>query len=797
MAQLNAMKRVSDRRVLVALPLLIGLTACRTEGLPRHPSPLPHRARPVTAARVWRIEQPSQLLRGPLSAGKPGDFRIDNQRIAAVIAGLGGPDGGALVDASLPRGGDSLESVSPVVGQASLSRPRFARLDLEEFGDAATVRLAGVDPTDASLKILHEYTLHPGSPFVRITTTVQNRGKRPVLQYRVGDRIRWGATVPFAPGLGRAPTAEPALVWLAGWSDRASYAYFRRGTTMAGKLSPGTATVVLETLEVPAGKQIEVQRMLAVGPGAQIADLLALILETQGASSGRLEVTARTDLGDPLPGARLEVELNGRPFTVGRTRQDGSATLVLPRGLFHVRAFTGDRVSPAATASVEAGSVTRLSLRSGPPSRLVFDVREEGSQSPLPVKLTLFGLDRTPTPQLGPPFASAAGNTLLSPTGQGMLPLPPGRYRVVVSKGPEFSLHDEAVTLQPNGGASLVARLRRVVQTPGHLGVDLGQLTAASPGCAVQPQDRILSNLVEGVDAFVSGDRGRVVDLRAKQAALFAIPGASLQADPLGRVTLFPLTPGQDPEGVLAGPPAGVIVQLDAARRAIGHADDDKAVPLPSTVTAMRVLDGQHPENFDHHLVDWLSLVRAGRRVVATGASGSRSILGGEAGYPRTYVAVPKIAAPDQIVQQIVASLREGRAIVSSGPFIALKVDGVGPGSLVSLGPKRGGRRRPRPREVTVEVTVSAAEWIGLDDLTLLVNGEPWQQSVPIPGRAAGVRLQQTFRVGLTRDSTVIVLVRGTSPLSPVVNPTGAPLLPVALTNPVWIDLDGNGRYDP
>jgi hypothetical protein len=122
----------------------------------------------------------------------------------------------------------------------------------------------------------------------------------------------------------------------------------------------------------------------------------------------------------------------------------------------------------------------------------------------------------------------------------------------------------------------------------------------------------------------------------------------------------------------------------------------------------------------------------------------------------------------------------------------------VGPGSTVSLGPTRGGRRRPRRREVTVEVTVSAAEWIGLDDLTLFVGGDPWQQCVPIPGRKAGIRLQQTFRVPLTRDSTVVALVRGTSPLSPVVNPsTGAPLPPLALTNPVWIDLDGNGRYDP
>ena len=59
------------------------------------------------------------------------------------------------------------------------------------------------------------------------------------------------------------------------------------------------------------------------------------------------------------------------------------------------------------------------------------------------------------------------------------------------------------------------------------------------------------------------------------------------------------------------------------------------------------------------------------------------------------------------------------------------------------------------------------------------------------------MRLGQTFKVPVTRDSFIVALVRGSSPSTPVVNSPSSPLMPPALTNPVWIDTNGNGRYDP
>lgn len=772
--------------VFAAAPLLWG---CRTEGLPRHPQPLPSLPRQAGTTHLSRLERPDQLPPGPLVGAHLGDFRLENELFAVVVAGIGRPRGGALLDGFLRKGGaDGLGSVAPVLGRRRLVTPSFERLEMEELGGAVTLRLSGADPVQPAVAVIHEYTVHPRSPYLRITTTLKNRGETVVLQYRVGDRIEWGAALPFAPGIGRNPRGTPSLAWIAGWSDGASYAYYRRGSAMAGALDGSVSTVVLDTLELQPGKQVEVQRLLAVGGGGHLGDLLPHILEAQGVTGGRLDLTAYNENGDPLPAATLEVALSGKPFTVGRTGADGTASLTLPAGDYRVRAHTADRTSPAAAVGIRADRVSPLGLRSGAASRLVYEVRDEKDAGGFPVKLTLTGVDGTPTPWLGLPCSDRPANTLLSRDGKGLLPLPPGRYRVDASHGPEYTVRSETLELQPNGGASFVARLRRVTSTPGYLGIDTTQRTLHSPGCCVSPASRALSNVVEGVDGAVAADLGPGASGEA--LGLVTLPGRSLRSPHLGWVTLFPVSAGVDPADLLARPTSDLVVQLDGARRPgsgiftrLEYDPDKPHDVVPAVANALRILDGRHPEDFDQLLDDWLSQLRIGRRLVATGGSGSRALHGGEAGYPRTYVAVPRLLPPDQLAAQIVTSLRQGKAVVSSGPFLMLTINGAGPGETVTL------PRRRRPREVEAELTVSAPEWIGLDSLTLYVNGQPWQDPIPIPGRADGDRLKQRVRLPVTGDGFVVAVLRGSSPMSPVVNPTGAPLPAIAVTNPVWIEV--------
>jgi hypothetical protein len=790
--------------------VVVALWGCSHTDLPRHPNPVPPAPKKKPAAKVRRVHDRKQLLPGPMATGRRGDFRLENSALAIVVAGLGTPDAGAVLDGVARGGQDSLRRLMPVLGRLQLRAPILDRLELEELGGAATVRLSGADAKIPEIRVTHEYALHPGSAMLRITTTVENRGSEVVLQYRVGDRIEWGQAVPFAPGIGRIPTGTPSLVWLAGWSDGASYAYFHRGGTMGGALSLGQAEVVLETLEVAPGKRASVQRLFAVGPGGQIAHLLPPILQTQDVTGGRLDLSVYSESGEPLPDAVLEIDRDNKPFTVGRTGSDGTASVTLPPGNYRVRAHTSDRTTPSTPAFIRRDQVSARALRSSPPSRLVYEARESRgtthSVGRFPVKLTVTGVDGTPTPWFGPPSTPRAANTVLCPTGKGVLPLPPGRYKVAVTHGPLHGVHNETVALLPHGGGSLTAQLSAVVEPPG-LGVDTGQRTHLSPGTGVTEADRALSNLVEGLDAAVSADP--VIKQGAKapseQGGVMPITGVTHTSPGLGSVTVFPAPPTADElEGLVEGKTLlrGRVVELTGARRAEGlfsrlelDPDNPSADAIPGTINALRILDGQHPEDFDRLLDDWLALLRAGRMLVATGGSDSRSIYGGEPGYPRTFVNAKKQAGPAGVVRALLA----GRAVVSSGPVLRLAVENVAPGGVVKLAPRRR-RRRPnkkQAREVSASVSVSAPAWIGLDTLTVYVNGTAWEDPIPIPGQADGERLKQTLKLPISGDSFVVAVVRGTASLAPLVNSPGSPLPPLAVTNPVWIDADGNGRYDP
>ena len=58
------------------------------------------------------------------------------------------------------------------------------------------------------------------------------------------------------------------------------------------------------------------------------------------------------------------------------------------------------------------------------------------------------------------------------------------------------------------------------------------------------------------------------------------------------------------------------------------------------------------------------------------------------------------------------------------------------------------------------------------------------------------MRLHETFEVTTPRDGYVVVRVDGDKPLAPVVGDGKTfTAYPFALTNPVFLDVDGDGRY--
>jgi hypothetical protein len=183
-------------------------------------------------------------------------------------------------------------------------------------------------------------------------------------------------------------------------------------------------------------------------------------------------------------------------------------------------------------------------------------------------------------------------------------------------------------------------------------------------------------------------------------------------------------------------------------------------------------------------LRDWCNLTNRGLLATATGNSDSHRSSWNSAGWPRTYVAVPDSGPPGAIpTADFVTALRARRAVVSYGPFIDVIANGSGRiGDLV----------QDSDGNVSLNVQVQAPTWMDLTTIELWANGTRILSFPPDPG-GGQFRFSRVLEVPIGRDTWFHVRAFGTRQMAPF----AAGFYPFAFTNGIFVDFDGNGRFDP
>ncbi|HEX9103003.1 MAG TPA: CehA/McbA family metallohydrolase, partial [Polyangia bacterium] len=444
---------------------------------------------------------------------------------------------------------------------------------------------------------------------------------------------------------------------------------------------------------------------------------------------------------------------------------------------------------------------------------LAYSVRE--NNGPVPARLTILGLLPTRDPHLGPPFAAPAQNLVLSPTGTGEVPLPPGSYRVLASRGPQYTVAEARVTINAGETATAALELKRVVDGFGLRCVDPHQHAAPSADSAVSLVDRAASNLAEGLDVMVATDHNTVsVDWAAAIAQLHAtrplsvIVGDEVSFERFGHFSDIPIVPsataphggapevrGRPPREVvrgLGGPGRVVILNHPRAGGRIGYFQnvglDDKAIAAElGSFDAIEVFSGKDTTRVEAPLRDWLSLLDRGYPITAVGGSDSHLLAGQEVGWPRTCIPVAADAPLD--ADALVAAIKKRHeALVTNGPFVRVSVAGRGMGQLA-----------PAPRgRAKLDVEVEAAPWIDVRRIELFINGSRRGKPIDVPQSTRLQRYKGTIDLRLEKDAYVVVVVRGDA-LGPVLPGGANQSAPTALaiTNPIYLDRDGDGRWTP
>ena len=467
-----------------------------------------------------------------------------------------------------------------------------------------------------------------------------------------------------------------------------------------------------------------------------------------------------------------------------------------------------------------------------PQGSVAFEIRDDVTGELVPGKLTILGVKGTPDPQLSRGDVGNLGdgyvgayNRVFSATGMGAFYLPLGSYDVVVSRGPEWTLHafDNLHLDAAHPALELRARLRHVVDTAGWLSADFHVHAAPSPDSRVPMVDRVHEFLADGIDMIVATDHNVVSDYApiiaelGVEKYLASATGDELTTNGWGHFGAFPLP--QDLEGAGHGAvlvkgrnardffqdvrriaPEAVIdvhhprIDNEIAYFNMGHFDaqtDHADRPgFSFDFDALEVLNGYQDSerrSVDKVINDWFGLIDHGHQVTATGNSDTHHLTYNLGGYPRNYVKLDDDRPAKVDVRDVARAVKAHQAFFTTGPFVRLSSGTTSIGGLV---PVKGGTAH-------AEIEVQAAPWISVSKVTLYLDGKEHRVWRVAPTDAV-VRFRESIDVSATKDAYLVVRVDGDTPLAPVVGDRKRfTVFPFALTNPLYLDADNDGVWRP
>jgi len=220
------------------------------------------------------------------------------------------------------------------------------------------------------------------------------------------------------------------------------------------------------------------------------------------------------------------------------------------------------------------------------------------------------------------------------------------------------------------------------------------------------------------------------------------------------------------------------------------------------------------------HVDDWFSLLNLGFKFTVLGNSDTHGTTSVESGCPRNFIMSPETDDPAFIDDQAIAdAVKEHHVVASYGPFIQMWVDDA----II------GDEMVPKGDSVKIDIEVQAPTWIAVDRVELYENGSLLQEWAVDSGPGI-VRFSEKVDVTPSKDSWYVVVAMGDGDLAPVFTPVEIPYIelqsvvtealggvpevsslldpaipipkeykirPYAITNPIWVDLDGDGFDAP
>lgn len=487
---------------------------------------------------------------------------------------------------------------------------------------------------------------------------------------------------------------------------------------------------------------------------------------------------------------------------------------------------------PTATDDIVVGDF-RLDPRSPADAlsdaSLSVQVFEENTKKEFPCRITVVDTNGSLAPLQ--PFTTNLAEVCSRPgviytrDGRADFGLPAGTYTVFASRGFEFSVATQTVAVAEGKAESLTLALRREVPTPGWVATDthIHTLTHSKHGDALM-EERMLTIAGEGIELAVATDHNHHADYadaaqRARLQDRFTAVVGNEVTTTVGHFNAFPISPGAR----LAEYKATNWSTLLASMRAtpgvqvisLNHPRDLHNGFIPLAATNFNPVSGAPLRGLDFSFDalevvtsaamqsdvmllfhDWFAMLNYGRRITALASSDTHDVSRFILGQGRSYVECDD-ARPGSIdVGAACQSMRAGRVLVSMGLWVNLTVNGQpGPGRTIAL----------KDGEATVTATVLGPGWAQADQVELFANGIKVGEQSVTPGSGVTKAIVNWPLHDLKHDVFLVVVASGPGITAPFweiprpYQPSSTRFNPrmLAATNPAWLDVDGDGSFQP
>jgi len=779
--------------------------------------------------------QKDQLPGGKEADGIIGDFILRNEQVEAVISGnlplrranmstfygTTGITPGCLYDLSR-RGAanDQITIFGPAQQQGPVSWVRVLKTGADGL---ATIETAVTAASNEGVARYHHYELREGWRGVRIVTTLVNESaelKKVSLLDKWTNFTRTGTAL----GILWADAIDPA--------DHAGYAY--------GLLDNAANLAPAKPYDLASGASVTVTRFLAVGRSP--VEALGVVAAQRG-PVGEISGIVRDTSGAAVGSAEIRVRTTGDfDANVGVLHPDaeGRFAAVLPEGKYSFRFTDLGRAEVPQTVEVRPGTPATIEATMAVAAAIAFDITDSAGAS-LPCKAQFLAVGGTEPVNLGPKNrAHGCADQYHSERGKFRVQLPPGTYRVVVTRGIEFSHLEKEVTLAAGQTFAFSGKLTRLVDTRGWVSADYHNHSTPSGDNTCGTPDRIINLAAEHIEFAPTTEHNRLYDWRATidrlglAAEVQTVPGMELTGRN-AHFNSFPFSP------VPATQDNGAPVWNDDPRitaitlRDWQGAEPDRWVQInhPDMVKNFidadsdgredggfrglaQLIDGIETQNFVTSTIlsgrpftigkdkdgketvspqrefIWLQMLNRGHRYAAMAVADAHSVHGNGVGGWRMYLPSQSDAPAEIDWRENSRHAKAGHSYLTTGPFLHVTTDeGAGPGETV----------RTIRGAVKLHMRVQCTDWIDIDRVQILVNGRPRPEFNFT--RAANAKLfhdgvvkfDETITVPLSQDSHLIVVAIGEhSDLSRGYGTSDqAKTHPVAYHNPIFVDVDGHG----